>query len=340
MNKERSAHLPQPAHTGIRKPAFWAAAAALLFCGAAAVFLLTRPARTPAAQDPSASLPPWETDDAADPADLDALRNKHPDYFGLPTKKGLQVFVWQMARDHYACALFADGETPADETLWTAKGTTIPEMRMILDAYALPPEKIRIVPFVQPYSSYAYVIDDAYVTALRQLFFPEADDAGTVRCTMADVACVGWSDPGALIAGARNVGEMYKSAERHLPAYKLDSVSDLEIFKKNFGGILQLDYSREDEKLRSFNDLTAGLDDGFFADSVLLLAYVEASSGSYRFGLQEIARGGGTCRMLVRRLNDPEVVTCDMAGWLILAAVPRAELTGCVAFDALMTENG
>lgn len=144
-----------------KKPAFWILLVAILACVALAVCFLTDP---PADQPdaPAESKPPvlGETDPEKLNDAQKALQERVPEYFGLDTTNGLDVFVWQMAKggslmfglrgySEHAGAFVLYSSDP----LWM-KGTTCAEMRTILSTYDVDPAQVRIV-FRQPlHSSY------------------------------------------------------------------------------------------------------------------------------------------------------------------------------------------
>lgn len=105
---------------------------------------------------------------------LERLREKFPMYFDLDTGNGLDVYIWQMAKDSFYCALlpgkafnYTQGE------LWDLhkNAATIEEMRAIVNSYGLSKEDVTIVPIQMPISSYAYTIDDTYKQNLDKLFW-------------------------------------------------------------------------------------------------------------------------------------------------------------------------
>lgn len=106
---------------------------------------------------------------------LSELRNKYPQYFGLDTAKGLKVYVWQMAQDHYTWGLLPDKNAGYSQIrlmeLLGFTGTSTREMQVIVASYQLPDSEIVICPITMPHSSYAYSIDDAYRQKVQTLFW-------------------------------------------------------------------------------------------------------------------------------------------------------------------------
>ena len=115
------------------------------------------------------------------------LEEKYPDYFGLPTSKGLEVYVWQMAPGSYSFGVLpGTNREKTNEELWNMKGAAADEMRAILSTYDIDESEIIIIPWQNPISSYIpeYWIrqkdEDAdsvakrqqdYVDSLREMLF-------------------------------------------------------------------------------------------------------------------------------------------------------------------------
>ena len=101
-------------------------------------------------------------------ADMNRLVEKYPEYFDLPTDRGLAVYVWQMSAYSYSCALLPDsGKTREPTELWNLKGANLAEMRLILSTYDISPEKVAVIPWINPLSSYSYSVDEDYIETLR-----------------------------------------------------------------------------------------------------------------------------------------------------------------------------
>ena len=65
-----------------------------------------------------------------------------------------------------------------------------------------------------------------------------------------------------------------------------------------------------------------------------MLVYVEATSGSYRYGVDSVDCVDGNFCVHVKQTNNPEVGTEDMAGWFITVAIPDSMAAECTVFDA------
>ncbi len=145
------------------------------------------------------------------------------------------------------------------------------------------------------------------------------------------VAWANWS-AGALMDGCLNAKTMMISSVQHLPIWKVGSVRELEQFRARYAGELTLDQGLDGAP--SFSGVTEGCDDAFFEKNALLLVYIEASSGSYRFDVDRVACEGGKLCVHAVQTNQPEVVNAMMAGWLIAVEAPLTLLDGVTEYDA------
>ena len=146
------------------------------------------------------------------------------------------------------------------------------------------------------------------------------------------VSYANWGDQNEIYSGALNVDKMVISSVRHLPIYKFDTLAELEQFKNNVKDVLSIDQGYDE--IPSFNDTVADYDETFFANNTLMLVYVEAGSGSFRYGVDSIYHADGNFCIHVKQTNHPEICTADMAGWFITVAVPDSMVQDCTEFDA------
>ena len=146
------------------------------------------------------------------------------------------------------------------------------------------------------------------------------------------VSYANWTEESEIYFGALNKEKMVISSVQHLPIYKFNTLKELEQFKLAFGEVLTMD-SGYDE-VPSFNDITTNYDETFFDENTLLLVYVGANSGTYRFGVSSVFCAENSFCIHIEQTNNPEVVTDDMAGWFITVAVPDSMVENCTEFDA------
>lgn len=123
------------------------------------------------------------------------LEEKYPDYFGLQTSKGLEVYVWQMAPESYSFGVLpGTNREKTLEELWNMKGANADEMRAILSTYDIDESEIIIIPWQNPISSYIpeYWIrqkdespdsvakrQQEYVDSLREMLFASVIPTGS-----------------------------------------------------------------------------------------------------------------------------------------------------------------
>ena len=82
---------------------------------------------------------------------------QYPEYFGLDASDGLDVYVWQMAKNSYSFGLLPHAEQGRDwisEELLNLRGASSEEMIVILSTYSIDEDDIYIIPWQNPISSY------------------------------------------------------------------------------------------------------------------------------------------------------------------------------------------
>lgn len=121
-----------------KKSAFWLIVVAIIACGVVTVCFATNPKQ---------ELPQEQR--------IDELRSKYPEYFDLITSKGLEVYVWQLAKDSYSFGLMpGTNREKTLEELMSLKGASAAEMALILSTYEIEDENIFVIPWGNPISSY------------------------------------------------------------------------------------------------------------------------------------------------------------------------------------------
>lgn len=154
------------------------------------------------------------------------------------------------------------------------------------------------------------------------------------------VSEVGISDTEALYSGALNADKMAISSVRHFPICKFDTLEDLTQFKDSLEHPESLSSrSYKYDEMPSFNEVTAKYDETFFSENTLLLVYVVASTGTYRFAVDTIIGDGTGLCVQIAETTHAEVVTDDMAGWFITVAVPDSAAATYTEFDAVLAEG-
>jgi len=188
--------------------------------------------------------------------------------------------------------------------------------------------KMAIVKFGYDARFYKTQSDD-YEKAV-EMFYTEAKE--NTLSAKTQVAYANYTADGWIFAQCLNPYSLAISSARHLPVYRFKTTDDLAKFKESVSDTLSLDQSYNE--VPSFDEVTLGYDDAFFEDHTVILAYVTAGSGSYRFEIQEIEVNGPELCLNVIQTNHPEVVTSDMAGWFVIAELANTGLTGITEYDA------
>lgn len=126
-----------------------------------------------------------------------------------------------------------------------------------------------------------------------------------------------WSDSDLIYTLSLNRDTMTISSARHLPVYRLDTLSDVEQFYASFRNLYEMD---------GYLEITGAYEETFFDSNSLIVVYVSSGSGSYRFGVSEIKADSETYCVVIEQLNFPECVTDDMAGWFIITEATDSQL--------------
>ncbi|MBR3975929.1 MAG: hypothetical protein IKJ88_08720 [Clostridia bacterium] len=266
--------------------------------------------------------------------DIDILKAKYPHFFDISTDGGLTVYVWQMAEENYRCYLantFMEAISDNSFIYTTADSASPDEMRAILSDYAVDQKDITVQGIINPLSSYYYELDEAYQRKVKALF----SDVKLQQEFEATISYANYAEYDKLFADALNRDDL--NSNLFLPLYCFDTLNDLEQFKEIYGNILTMD-SGYDE-IPSFNDATSKYDSAFFEENSLVLVYVTAGSGTFRFGVESVGYDENFFGVYIEQTNNPEVYTMDMAGWFITLAVPDALLENCHEFVAVLVNT-
>ena len=154
------------------------------------------------------------------------------------------------------------------------------------------------------------------------------------------VSEVGISDTEALYSGALNADKMAISSVIHFPIYKFDTLEELTQFKDSLEHPESLSSrSYKYDEMPSFNEVTAQYDETFFSENTLLLVYVGAHTGTYRFAVDTITGDGTSLCVQIAETTHAELVTCDTSGWFITVAVPDSAAATYTEFDAVLAEG-
>ncbi|MBE6540896.1 MAG: hypothetical protein E7672_00390 [Ruminococcaceae bacterium] len=125
---------------------------------------------------------------------------------------------------------------------------------------------------------------------------------------------VNWSEEGGVVFRERSEagGDTGSSSQNSII---IDSVRSLDNFKRIFGRHF---LNGND----GFSKKTEGLDEEFFEKKSLIVIYLSEGSGSVRHEVTNIYGNNKLLYIAIKRIV-PEVVTCDMAGWLVTIEIDK-----------------
>ncbi|MBO7514240.1 MAG: M56 family metallopeptidase, partial [Lachnospiraceae bacterium] len=156
-----------------KKHGFWVIVGLIIISVAVSVLFLTKPVKKKVSASKEVSV------EAKQEINMEDLKSKYPQFFGLSTKNGLVVYVSQFSEHSYHCYLKEEGtgEPSLDEAVQMKNLSTVDEMRAILKDYDISSEKVRVASYQHPLSSYLQVNDpnegalERYEEKIRKLFF-------------------------------------------------------------------------------------------------------------------------------------------------------------------------
>jgi hypothetical protein len=154
------------------------------------------------------------------------------------------------------------------------------------------------------------------------------------------VAYAGWSDDRLIFDGALNKEKLQNQDGTHFPVFKMDTLEEFEQFKSQYGDIFTMDQGFND--VLSFDAAVAKAQwdrEAFYEKHSLLVIYIPANSGSFRYHVNSVDVADGSVRVNVSLKNDPEnIVTMDMAGWFVLMELDDEEACNYTSFDAVLSD--
>ena len=154
------------------------------------------------------------------------------------------------------------------------------------------------------------------------------------------IAYVGWSEDPTLYGSALNSDLLQSEPGEHLPIFKIDTLAELEQFKATFETIFDLDQGYDTVLSCNAAMSKAQWDrEIFYEKNSLLIIYIPAESGSFRYAIQEVKTTDTSICIHVMQANNPDVITDDMAGWFLLAEVEDEEIQKYTSFDAVLSSK-
>ncbi len=290
-----------------KKPAFWIIMAAVVACVVVAVCFLTNPRENNYGETDPNKLSETQI----------FLMSSYPEYFGLDSSEGLDVYVWQMAENHYSFGVLSHSEPMRDwlsDDLINLKGVSVGNMREILATYDIDEDDINVIPWQNPISSYIgdyWIISDgedidakrnAYVESIRAMLFEAVPKQNFMYAFLLDDGrqlCINIQDLGCDVNGAKINFEKARIEDGKLifdihwtndGSENIDIGPDFEVYKydgSKLEKLEQLGYWNLNREMLAGKGMTA--DDGFVfehqrATSYNLSAHYDVlTPGKYRF---------------------------------------------------------
>ena len=155
---------------------------------------------------------------------------------------------------------------------------------------------------------------------------------------LAKTVYANWSDDAVIGENSLNREKLETDPGTHLPVFVFQTKDDIDRFRTEFADILTFD--RGYNEVPSFDETIEGYDDSFFEEYSIMLAYVPSSSGSFRYDVDSVTADDACLCMNIRKANDPQTYTCDMAGWFVMAELYKSVVQNCSSFDARLPEMG
>lgn len=152
------------------------------------------------------------------------------------------------------------------------------------------------------------------------------------------IAYVNYDNSNKLYSSALNAKQMAISSAQHLPIFKIDSQDELEKYKEDFAEAISFDQGYDE--VPSFNEATSQQDETFFDKNSFILVYIPASSGSYRYGVDRVEELENKFYVHIARVNEPEIGTDDMAGWMAIIEIEDSIISEYDEFDADLVFRG
>ena len=146
------------------------------------------------------------------------------------------------------------------------------------------------------------------------------------------ISFANWSSSRKIYENALNKDRFTKDNSRNLPIHKFDTLNELKQFKSHYENIYSID--EKYDEIASFNEATEKYNDEFFNNNSLILVYISSGSGSYRYDIKDIYLDEKSFIVNIEKTNNPEVFTCDMAGWFITVSVSDSAVSNVLEFDA------
>ena len=153
-------------------------------------------------------------------------------------------------------------------------------------------------------------------------------------------AYVGWTEDERIYTGAVNKDLLQSGDGEHLPVFLIDTPEQLAAFKSQYQDVFAMDQGHN--SIRSLEQALAQTQwdrAAFYEEHTLMLIYIPANSSTYRYGIQRVDTEDGSLTVRVEVKNNPNIVSDDMAGWMLLVLVGDEEIAKYTQIDAILAER-
>lgn len=150
------------------------------------------------------------------------------------------------------------------------------------------------------------------------------------------IAYVGWTDDERIYENALNKDILQDRDGVHLPVYKMDTLEEFEQFKSDYSDVFTMNQGRD--RYLSFDDTVARVQwntEAFYKDYTMLAVYIPAMDGTLRFHVADVQTRNGVFDIYVGQ-GHADLVSDEMAGWLILMEVKDEEMQEYKHFNAFL----
>ena len=271
------------------------------------------------------------------------LQEQYPTFFNLDAGNGLTVYVAKVAQNQIICSVYSTVEEEADfNKIALAPKTDPATMKQILTCYSLSPEKITVVPYYSPYSS--YIAPDLFEEkGMAELLFelglgekPEGIVDDTNDSPYPYTIC--WADYSE--DGERAIRFTYYPItdtfdyqnELTYPAVGIKNRQDLDSFISLAKYYFSLNASMPDAI--TFNSLVKAYDEAFFQEKGLVIVYIPSESNSIGYGLADATVSGEELHLTVAEKRPEGEPAQQMAGWFMVVEMEQSVLSQANYFTA------
>ena len=152
------------------------------------------------------------------------------------------------------------------------------------------------------------------------------------------IAYAGWTNDDRIYENALNKDILQARDGVHLPVYKMDTFEEFEQFKSDYSDVFTMNQGRD--KYLSFDDTVARVQwntEAFYKDYTMLAVYIPAMDGTLRFHVADVQTKNETFDIFVGQ-GHADLVSDEMAGWLILMEVKDEEMQEYKYFNANLSQ--